>query len=120
MVVENQINKIHSDSLQCPYCDHRFLRQNCLGITSQKDPCSHLIVFDPVFSTRVRVSATEFEVFEEINFEEILDELSGELTLVRDSNPEERLDDECWIAVYHPHPDNILPNLSKLCNQQDS
>lgn len=105
----NDIEVDYSDTLQCPYCDHRFLRQNCLGISSQQDPCSHLVVFDPVFSTRVRVSETEFEVSEEIDFEETLNELSGELTLVRDSDPEARLDDDCWTAVYHRYPDDVVP-----------
>lgn len=106
---ERNVEEAYSDKLQCPYCDHRFLRQNCMGISSQQDPCSHLVIFDPVFSTRVRVSETEFEAFERIEFEQILDELSGELTLVRDSDPEEGLDDDCWTAVYHRYPDDVVP-----------
>ena len=115
----SDIEEAYSDTLQCPYCDHRFLRQNCLGISSQQDPCSHLVVFDPVFSTRVRVSETEFEVSEAIDFEEILDKLSGELIFVRDSNPEGRLDDNCWTVVYHRCPDDVVPVLSELLNQKD-
>lgn len=121
MVVEKEgeIKETYSESLQCPYCDHRFLCHNCLRISSQQDACSHLIVFDPVFSTRVRISKAKFEVSEEIDFEEILDQLFGELTVVRDSDPRERQDDDCWIAVYHRRPDDVLSLLSELFNQQD-
>lgn len=111
---EQEVNEKFSDVLRCPYCEHPFLLRNALGISSQQDPCRHLVVFDPVFSTRIRVSEDSFEVSEDLDLEEIIEKIPGELTLVHDSQPEERLSDEGWTAVYHRSPGQAVAVLREF------
>lgn len=105
------ISHSQSDSLRCPHCDHPYLLTNQLGISSQQDPCRHLVVFETVFTTTVRISSTEFEsdagLDRDRTLETILPELSGQVTVVRDADPEDCLDNNPWKAVYQPDPETV-------------